>query len=248
MRIPILTYHSLDESGSVLSMQPGLFARQMRTLYDQGFRAVSLSELLQVLQDKPGDQKTIAITFDDGFENLYEHALPILATYHFTATVFLVTDHCAKNNNWPGQAARLPQLPLLRWSQIREMADLGIQFGAHTKTHPNLRRLSDVAAREEIIGSQKAIEDHIQHRVNTFAYPYGAFNSLTRDLVRSHFDLACSADLDYARPGSDPLALERLDAFYLRSQYFFRCLLSCRTVTYLRLRRALRDFRNGWHD
>ncbi len=248
MRIPILMYHSLDESGSVLSTQPGLFARQMRTLYDRGFRAVSLSELLRVLQDKPGDQKTIAITFDDGFENLYQYAMPVLAAYHFSATVFLVTDHCGKSNNWPGQAARIPWLPLLRWSQICEMADLGIQFGAHTKTHPNLTRLSDMAAREEIIGSQKAIEDHVQQRVNAFAYPYGAYNSLTRDVVRSHFDLACSAELDYARPGSDPVALERLDTFYLRSQYFFRCLLSCRTVTYLRVRRALRDFKNGWHD
>ena len=128
------------------------------------------------------------------------------------------------------------------------MSGLGIQFGAHTKTHPNLTRLSKVAAREEIIGSQKAIEDQIQHRVNAFAYPYGGYNSSTRGVVREHFDVACSADLDYVRPGCDRVALERLDVFYLRREYFFSHLLSYRTVAYLRVRRALRDVRNVWND
>lgn len=248
MRVPILTYHSLDESGSVISVRPADFAKQMRTLYHQGFRAVSLPELPRVLHGRQNQQSTVAITFDDGFENMYHHAIPVLATYGFTATVFLVSDYCDRRNDWPGQDACVPRLPLLRWSQVREMAALGIQFGAHTKTHPNLEWLSEVAAREEIIGSQKAIEDHVQHRVDAFAYPYGAYNSLIRGLVREHFTVACSADLDYVRPGCDPVALERLDAFYLRGEYFFRHLLSYPTVAYLRARRALRDFRKLWHD
>lgn len=248
MRVPILTYHSLDESGSVISVRPADFARQMRALYDQGYQAVSLPELLHVLQDRRNQQRTVAITFDDGFENVYHHAMPVLAEYGFVATVFLVSDYCNRTNDWPGQSAYVPRLPLLRWSQAREMAALGIQFGAHTKTHPNLTGFSGVAAREEIIGSQKAIEDHIQHRVDAFAYPYGAYDSLIRGLVREHFAVACSADLGYVRPGCDPAALQRLDAFYLRREYFFRHLLSVPSVAYVRARRVLRDFRNAWHE
>lgn len=248
MRIPILTYHSLDESGSVISVRPADFAKHMRSLHNRGLRAVSLAELLHVLQDQRNWERTVAITFDDGFENIYHHAMPVLAGYGFAATVFLVSDYCEKDNDWPGQAAHVPRLPLLRWSQVREMAAVGIQFGAHTKTHPNLNRLSDVAAREEILGSKKAIEDRVQHRVDAFAYPYGAYNSLTRGVVREHFGVACSADLGYVRPGCDPVALERLDAFYLRSAYLFRHLFSYRIVAYMRVRRALRDFRKNWRD
>lgn len=248
MRVPILTYHSLDESGSVISVRPADFAKQMQTLYSQGFRAVSLTELLHALQDQRHWERTVAITFDDGFESIYHHAMPVLADYGFAATVFLVSDYCDRTNDWPGQAAHVPRLRLLRWSQVREMTALGIQFGAHTKTHPNLKRLPEVAAREEIIGSKKAIEDHVQHRVDAFAYPYGAYDSLTSGVVREHFRVACSADLDYVRPGCNPVALERVDAFYLRSESFFRHLLSYRTVAYVRVRRALRDFRRVWHD
>jgi peptidoglycan/xylan/chitin deacetylase (PgdA/CDA1 family) len=219
----------------------------MRALHDQGVRAVSLTELLQDSQHLPTHQKTIAITFDDGFENIYQHAIPVLATYGFTATVFLVSDYCGKTNGWPSQPEHIPRLPLLGWSQIREMSDLGIHFGAHTKTHPDLTRLSEVAARDEIIESKKVIEGHVQQCVDTFAYPYGAYDSTIRDLVRAHFDLACSAALGYVRPGSDPLALERLDMYYLRTEDFFHQLLSWRTDAYLRVRRALRDFRNAWH-
>lgn len=248
MRVPILTYHSVDESGSVISVRPADFAKQMRILCNEGFRAVSLPELLHVLQDGRNQHRTVAITFDDGFENVYRHAMPVLAEYGFAATVFLVSDYCNRTNDWPGQSAYVPRLPLLRWSQVREMAVLGIQFGAHTKTHPNLTGLSAVAYREEIIGSQKAIEDHVQHRVDAFAYPYGAYDSLTCGVVREHFAVACSADLDYVHPGCDPVALQRLDAFYLRGEYLFRHLLSSPTVAYLRARRVLRNFRNAWHD
>jgi peptidoglycan/xylan/chitin deacetylase (PgdA/CDA1 family) len=241
--IAILTYHSLDDSGSVLSTRPQLFAEQMRLLHELNVRVVSLAEVRRALQGAAPLAPMVALTFDDGFQSVYEHGFPILQRYGFPATVFVVTDYCGKINSWPGQPAHIERRPLLGWSAVREMSTAGVDCGCHTRTHPNLRRIARDAVEEELVASKQALEDAIGRPVETFAYPYGAYDPASRLLAQTHFTLACSARLGFVRAGGDLFALERLDAYYLRSPMLFRYLFRRGTEGYIRFRRGLRELK-----
>jgi len=235
-RRAILTYHSLDDSGSVISVSPRRFARQMDALAASGVKVVPLAELLST------GPPAVALTFDDGFCNFAEAAAPLLARHGFPATVFLVTDYCGGRNDWPSQWPGIPILPLMDWSTIRELSQHGIDFGAHTATHPNLARLDPAKARDEILGSKKRIEDATGRRVTSFAYPYGAMSETARRAVAEHFAAGCSTRLGWVDAASAPEALERLDVYYL-SLYLLGHLFGAPARWYLAARGALRDWR-----
>jgi peptidoglycan/xylan/chitin deacetylase (PgdA/CDA1 family) len=241
--LPILTYHSLDDSASVLSTSPAVFAEHMRILYDQGVTTMSLAEAAKALQRGSLPARAVAITFDDGFRSAYELGLPVLARYGFTATVFLVTDYCERDNSWPTQPAGALRRPLLGWSEVRALSRAGLVIGAHTRTHPDLTRLSAREADAEMVGSKRAIEDEIQRPVDAFAYPYGCCNETVKNLASDHFTVACSTTLGFANSASDPLALERLDVYYVRSPALFRRVFAVEGRAYVRLRRLARDLR-----
>jgi peptidoglycan/xylan/chitin deacetylase (PgdA/CDA1 family) len=247
-RIAVLTYHSLDESGSVLSTPPGVFADQMRILHELAVKVVPLAEVPRLL-DGPGPPgPVVALTFDDGFRSVYEHGWEILQRHRFPATVFLVTDYCGKTNTWPGQPAHVQPSPLRGWSEVQEMSAAGITFGCHTRTHPDLRKIAPYEAKEEWVSSRKAIEDVTSSPADSFAYPYGFYNDPIKRLAQEHFSVACSSWLGFASGGSDRFALERLDAYYLQSVPLFRRLFSREMRAYILLRRALRDLRARVRD
>jgi peptidoglycan/xylan/chitin deacetylase (PgdA/CDA1 family) len=236
-RHAILTYHSLDESGSVISVRPAEFARQMEALAASGVRVARLAEL----RSSPGP--AVALTFDDGFENFATAAAPVLARHGFPATVFLVTDHCGRQNDWPGQWPGIPRLPLMDWNRIREWSAAGVEFGAHTATHPDLSQLEAERGREEILASQRRIEDVTGRPVISFAWPYGVMTAELRRLVAEEFAAGCSTRLGYVRAQSAPEALERLDVHYLSHPYLFRHLFGAAARAYLGLRAVLREWR-----
>src|SRR5439155_21194204 len=111
--VPILTYHSIDDSGSPISIRPDAFRDQMASLRDGGWRALQPLELLQGHVRGGWPERTLAITFDDGFVNFAEHAAPVLATYGFPAILFVVAGHVGGHNDWPAQPRWVPPLPLL---------------------------------------------------------------------------------------------------------------------------------------
>lgn len=243
--IAILTYHSLDDSGSVLSIPPLVFAEQMHILSELDVRVVSLDEAGDALRDRWPSERLAVITFDDGFRNIYEYGFPILQRYGFPATVFLVTDYCGKVNAWPSQPVSVEHRPLLRWEEVREMSAAGIAFGSHTCTHPDLRTVTPQGLEEELVASKKILEDTLGRSVELFAYPYGTYNETVKRLAQTHFALACATMLDFAGAESDLFALERLDMYYLRRPAVFRRLFSREVNVYIRLRRRMRDFRGN---
>src|SRR6516164_11047113 len=111
--IAILAYHSLDHSRSVLSTSPSTFAEQMKVLREAGVMVVSLGDLADDMRAFSNRENAVVLTFDDGFRNVYEHALPVLQSHGFPATVFLVTDYCEKTNSWPGQTVTIERESLL---------------------------------------------------------------------------------------------------------------------------------------
>ena len=205
-------------------------------------RGISLETLSGYVAEKKGfPRNTVVLTFDDGFQNFYTTAFPILEQYGFKATVFLVTDYCAKKNNWPGNPPDLASTTLMSWSEVRELKSSGIDFGAHTRTHPDLTRLSEAKVKGEIVDSKDAIENAIGRTVTTFAYPYGKFNGRVREIVSQNFDAACSTYLGTASVESDPFSLERIDAYYLSRPRVFNALSSKSFDRYMKFRQTLRD-------
>ena len=241
--IAILTYHALDNSGCVLSTPPRVFAEQMRILRELGVSVVPLADVRRALDGFATPKNLVAITFDDGFRSVYEYGLPVLQRYGFTATVFLVTDYCGKTNSWLGQPQNITRRPLLAWAEIKEMDQAGIIFGSHTRTHPDLRTVTRRDAEEEMIASKQLIEDATGRPVDTMAYPYGAYDNRLKSLAQVHFSVACTTKLDFVRAGDEPLALNRLDTYYLRNLMLFRGLFSRELNTYLHFRRGIRNLR-----
>lgn len=245
-RAAVLTYHTLDESGGVLATSPGVFAEQMRALAEAGVRVVPLEELAAILSGRDSDQPAVALTFDDGFRSVCEHALPVLGRHGFPATVFIVTDYCGRTNAWPSQRAHIARHPLLSWDELRELARAGVALGCHTRSHPDLRKLSARELEREVTGAKADMEDRLGVAVESFAYPYGAFDRRVQTVVAGHFSLACATTLGFVGPHSDRLAIERLDMYYLQRPALLAHLFTPWVAGYLRLRRALRDARAGY--
>ncbi len=102
----------------------------------------------------------------------------------------------------------------------------GITFGVHTLTHPDLTRLPLDRVETEICGSKTIIEDALSTQVSSFAYPYGRYNRRCRDIVQQYFACACSDKLGLVTTNSDLYALERVDAYYLRTERLFDVMLT----------------------
>ena len=243
-KIPILTYHSIDEHRSVISTAPDVFRRQMKSMNAMGLRGISLQTLSRSWTDNNALPKnSVVLTFDDGFENFYTTAFPVLEEYGFQATVFLVTEFCGKNNDWEGNPPNFPPSKLMSWSQVKELSSRGIEFGSHTLTHPDLTRVSEARAKREVVESKATIEDALGRPVTDFAYPYGKFNNSVRQVAAQSFDSACSTNLGKAGADSDLFSLARIDAYYLSRPLIFDSLSSPMFDRYMQVRQAMRDLK-----
>jgi peptidoglycan/xylan/chitin deacetylase (PgdA/CDA1 family) len=242
--IPILTYHSIDESGSVISTSPGMFRRQMTFLKENGFRTITLSEFVAIVESGLFPPRHVVLTFDDGFQNFLTTAFPVLQDLALTATVFLVTDYCGRINNWAGNGQDIPREQLLSWSEVKGLAKYGIEFGAHTRTHADLTRLPATRIDEEMIGSQRSIQDALGSDVKCFAYPFGKFNRYVKERAANTFRAVCTTKLGKAGPSCDLSSLDRIDAYYLGREKAIQSISSRNFDRYLAFRQVLRSLRS----
>ena len=224
--LPILTFHDLDERPSVISIAPGVFQRSMKKLHESEYRTITLMEAVKCLsQGIPFPNRSFVITFDDGYQSVYDEAFPVLQQYGMSSTIFLTVG----KNRFAKPDSRLPSIEgrsMLNWREIKEMNMDGITFGAHTLTHPDLTRLPLDRVKAEICGSKTIIEDALSTPVSSFAYPYGRYNRRCRDIVQQYFVCACSVKLGLIIGGSNPYTLERVDAYYLRTDLLFDVMLT----------------------
>jgi peptidoglycan/xylan/chitin deacetylase (PgdA/CDA1 family) len=214
LTIPILLYHRLGRPprgarvpGQYVS--PELFRRHLSFLRARGYQGVSLRALSGSFSALPA--KPVVITFDDGYQCLHEHALPALAEYGFTATVFLVTGGIGGVNCWETAIGDV-EAPMLSAAHLAEMQRAGLEFGSHTLHHPHLTALSREEAAMEIGESRQALEDLLGEKCHSFAYPYGDWNQSVRDLVEeAGYTTACTTVRAAARVGDDRFALPRIN-------------------------------------
>ena len=143
----------------------------MQYLNESSFHVIPLRTIIKCIRkNQLFPSRAVAITFDDGFKSVYDVAYPILKEFGFHATVFLVSGYCGRNNRWNGQPHRVPTLELLSWEEIGEMANTGIDFGAHTMSHPDLSTIRFEQAIEEIVNSKSTIQKYLGTDVSFFAY------------------------------------------------------------------------------
>ena len=242
--VPILTYHSLDESGSSISTPPAVFQEQMAALRATGFQALSLGELLDGWENKATlPARPLVICFDDGFANVLDHGAPFLRELGFGASIFAVVDYCGKDNDWPTQPAGTPRLPLLSLESLRELAGEGFEVGSHSLTHPPLLRIAAEDAELEIVASKRRLEDGLGRSVRVFAYPYGQASVHHRALARQHYRAACGVILGTPRDTDDRHHLPRLDMYYFRRAAAFHFFGTPLAEAYITLRAFLRSLR-----
>ena len=236
----ILTYHSIDDSGSVISVSPERFASQVRWLASGAVDVVSVPDLLAL----PPDRAAVAITFDDAFRNFASAAWPLLRDAGIPVTLFVPTGHVGKTNHWaatPGGA--MPTMPLLGWDELARIAAEGVRLGAHTRTHPDLRTLAAAAIVDEVAGSVADILGATGQRADGFAYPYGYHDARVLGATRSLCDWAVTTVLARVAPHPDAHCLPRLDAYFLNGPGRLEGYGSLRFRGYMGLRAVVRRAR-----
>lgn len=170
----MLLYHRIGfpKLSSLVAGQyvaPSLFSSQLDYLSNRGWAATDLDS---IINSTDYDSDRFAITFDDGYLSVYEHAYPALCERHIKATIYVVVDSIGGLNEWDRKTGDQSE-PMMSAEQIKEMSDAGFEIGSHTLTHPHLTELSDDDIRREVADSKHKLENLIGKPVTSFSYPYG---------------------------------------------------------------------------
>lgn len=172
LKIPIFVYHSVrpdfvgeSQMEHAYSITPELFEQQLSYLQKNGYTAITPDQLASGLAAGTTSpvQKPVLLTFDDGWENQYNNAFPLLKKYHMTATFYVYTNAIGVTH-------------FLTWPEIKEMDAAGMIIGDHTLSHPNFKKTSLAQIQKEVTDSKKILEDHLGKPVVHFASPFGYTN------------------------------------------------------------------------
>jgi peptidoglycan/xylan/chitin deacetylase (PgdA/CDA1 family) len=212
--VPVLLYHAFgerDESSRFIVTRRA-FARQMRLLSLLGFRVISYGEFARsIAEGRLPPRRTAVLTIDDGYADNAEIAAAILLRRGFGATIFLVTGCLGGVNDW-SDAEPLRGRPLLSAEGLAPLRARGLEFGAHTRTHPSLPDLGDDEVTEEIESSRRDLEKALGVPIRTFAYPYGRFDDRAIAAVRrAGFLSACTTEPRLALLDDHPLSIPRIE-------------------------------------
>jgi peptidoglycan/xylan/chitin deacetylase (PgdA/CDA1 family) len=237
----IFTYHSIDSSGSAISVSEDVFRRHMRWLVSGAVRVLPL-DVLVACND---DNDAVALSFDDGFANFAAIAAPLLEEHGLPATLFISTSHVGSTNAWhsPKQSKNLPVLGLLDWDGIAAVAERGVSIGSHGRTHRPLTSLSASELNEELAGSFDDMRRHLGSSPVFFAYPFGAATLRERNEAAQIYDLAVTTEMRDVAKDEDLHMLPRIDAWYFRTAGRFESFGTPAFNRYLRVRSRGRRLR-----
>jgi peptidoglycan/xylan/chitin deacetylase (PgdA/CDA1 family) len=250
----VLTYHAIARGPAPLFVEPSLFAEHLDRIVAAGTTVLTVSELAAALRAGTLPARAIALTFDDGFGNVYDNAAPLLAERGLRATVFCVAGHVGGVSDWASQPRSAPRLPLANETALSALASAGWEIGSHGVSHEPLARLSPEACRRELIESRDTLESVVGVAIKSFAYPYGSIPDGSRKaLGEARYEAACTTQLAPVSTTTDPLALPRVDAHYLRRPALLEAVVSGKAPGYLSTRRlaararrlVVRDYARG---
>jgi peptidoglycan/xylan/chitin deacetylase (PgdA/CDA1 family) len=180
LRVPILLYHYVEDVADPkdtirksLNIPPNILDSQIKTLVDSGYTFLTPADIPSYLEGKSLlPNKPIILSFDDGYEDFYTDAFPILKKYNARAVSYIITGSINKNN-------------YMSDAQIKEIINSHlVEIGAHTVHHAYLKGMSYNQAKSEIVQSKADLENEFHIPVVSFAYPYGAFDVQSVELVK----------------------------------------------------------------
>lgn len=210
MKIPALLYHHVSDAfTNNITITPQEFGRHMRWLAENNYRALALDEALGCLRHgQPPPPRSLLITFDDGYEDVYTTAFPILRQFNLPATVYPIVGAVGHWNEWNHRAPYIANH--LSWPQIDELQRHGLSFGCHTLTHHSLVRFDPARVRTELQSAQAILADKLGRAVTTLSYPYGDHNAPVRAIAAEFFELAFAVDDGGWDWLANPLAVRRI--------------------------------------
>jgi len=208
--VPITMYHSVvpeNNPKNIISVSAHTFERQMRFLKTRKYNVIPLVELAYLIREKKKiPPKTIVITFDDGWDNVYKYAFPVLKKYKLPATFFIIT-------NEVGRIGPLGYCDRVSWDEIRDMQNSGlISIGSHCLgPEPLINIKSGEIVKREIFDSKKVLQQKLGRPVELFSYPEGRFDAKIRNMViEAGYTCAVATKPGKNYPNDDVFALKRL--------------------------------------
>ena len=183
---PVLCYHKVErrQELGVTRISPRRFEKQIERIARAGWKTIGLSDVIACANgQRVAAPNELAITFDDGYRGLRDHAFPVLAEYGFRATCFVITEYAGKLNRWD-VAYGGRRFAHLAWRDMRAWQGRGIEFASHTATHPRLTRCSSEQVRGELVRSRIAIERELGVTPAAISYPFGAFGEREERFAR----------------------------------------------------------------
>ena len=207
IELPILLYHRIGPVTSSqplitqrLTVTPTMFAAQMRWLVGHGYRAVTELQAFDALEHGAElPRKPVLITFDDGYRDVLYNAAPVMHRLHIVATEFVITGRVSG-----------PDSSFLTWPELARLEAAGVAIGSHTRTHADLPSLPLAQALAQLRDSRRALERHLGHPVQWFAYPFGMTSPAVVKLVqRAGYVLAMTEQPGNIQSARAPLLLRR---------------------------------------
>ena len=183
--IPVLMYHSISDESQPMSVSIDNFYKQMNLMVKLGFKSVNLRDIIN-----EENKKKFVITFDDGYEDVYKNALPILKKLNLSATCFFVANLIGKHNIWDSKKENYKKMQLMNEEQIYSWIEHGHELGSHSLDHLNLTTLDHQNKTNQIVLPKKIFKEKFNIEVKSFSYPYGIFDSDCIELIKKNYKFA----------------------------------------------------------
>ena len=202
------------------------FAAQMRWLAVARYTPLTMASLVATWRDQRAlPRRPVVITFDDGFRDCMDHAVPILREHGFSAVFFLVAGLMGRTSRWMLRTSGI-EFPLMDWASARTLESQGIECAAHSMTHPALADQPASVSRAELVECRQVLEDRLGREVRHLAYPFGSVSPGVRALAaEAGYVAACTTEKGLATEGDHRLSLPRVPVYGHDSLLDFVCRL-----------------------
>lgn len=209
-RFKILAYHGVSRGQtSCYDVSVDQFTDQMMILKKEGYQVVDLGEAVQRMISRNIMHKMITITFDDAYTSIFEHAFPILRELGYTATIFVPTGFIGRTYESLNGSSIMGSV--MSWEMLSELSSNGFIIGSHSVTHRNMMQLKYVDLKNECEDSYRSLEEHLGCRNIYFAYPFGLYNEIVKETVRSakYMGALCFGNCMSNWKRTDPFMIKR---------------------------------------
>lgn len=214
-KISILMYHQIGDFPPMTAHRSTYchyrrFAAQMAYLHRFRYNVIGLDHAVSALRgERPVPARAVVLTFDDGYENFYEYAFPVLQRYGFPSIVYLLSGLIGRNSEWFAADGR-DTPPLMSKERILQLQQAGVDFGSHGVSHVKFAQVGMKQAEDEIRRSKMMLEELLGREVKHLCYPYGSHNKQVVELAReAGYQTAVTCVRASATAGDDLLALPR---------------------------------------